>query len=96
MGKTLFCVYSKSRHNATNPRQAWGYKMKSHYPYTPRQLQNSRSEFVANLHLEAKHKPQPRYIQRATRHNHTISAALPWIVLLIVVASIGIMLAWRG
>lgn len=71
--------------------------MRNHYPYTPRQLLNSRSEFAANLALgETKHKPQPRYIQRATRHNHTISAVLPWALLLVTVASIGILLAWRG
>jgi hypothetical protein len=61
-------------------------------PYTPRNLENYRSEYAANLEI----KPMPRYIQRATRHNHTISTALPWVILLIVMASIGVMLAWRG
>jgi hypothetical protein len=73
--------------------------MRNQYPYTPRQLQDSRSAYAANLELvnyAAKHRPPPRYIQRAAQHNRSISAALPWILLFTVVSSIGIMLAWRG
>lgn len=91
---------SQTWHNATHIRQTQqGATMKASYPYTPRHLQDSRSEFAANLQLSnlaSKHRAKPRYIQRAIKHNHVISRALPWILLLVCMVAGGVMLAWRG